>query len=156
MTVVRMSRSLEDTRAIAALLAGALRPGDVLALEGPMGAGKTTLVRLLGEALGVPRGMVASPTFVLAHEYPTGAGFVLVHLDAYRLRSAEDLEAAGWDRLSGPDAVVVVEWPGRVQGLLPEGRVSRVTIRPVAGRSGSDPGVREIEIGGPVGTRLGG
>ncbi|HWG93980.1 MAG TPA: tRNA (adenosine(37)-N6)-threonylcarbamoyltransferase complex ATPase subunit type 1 TsaE [Mycobacteriales bacterium] len=111
---------LEDaqaTRALGARLAASLRPGDLLVLSGPLGAGKTTLTQGLGEALGV-RGRVTSPTFVLAraHRGPVP----LLHVDAYRLRDAGsrlDLDDLGLDAAL-EDAVTVVEWgEGVVEGL---------------------------------------
>lgn len=115
----------EATRALGRRVAAALRPGDLLVLSGPLGAGKTTLTQGLGEALGV-RGRVTSPTFVLArvHRGPVP----LVHVDAYRLRDAEeagrpldlddlDLEAAL------EDAVTVVEWGEGVVDHLSEDRL---------------------------------
>ena len=73
-------------------LGKALRAGDVLVLTGPLGAGKTTLTRGIGEGLGV-RGPVTSPTFVLARTHPSlGEGPPLVHVDAYRLNSAVELD----------------------------------------------------------------
>lgn len=148
-----VTHDLDETARLAAAVARVLRPGDVVALEGPMGAGKTTFVRALAASLGVPAGMVSSPTFVLAHEYPTGTGWTLVHVDAYRLRSVEDLEAMGWDRLADPRNVVVVEWAARVAEALPVGRVSRVRIAPV-GPGVQDSGVRSFEFEGEVGRRL--
>lgn len=92
-----------------------LRAGDVLVLTGPLGAGKTTLTRGLGEGLGV-RGPVTSPTFVLARTHPSLAGGApLVHVDAYRLNSALELDDLDIDF---PTSVVVVEWgAGMLEGL---------------------------------------
>jgi len=93
-------------------LAGLLRAGDLMVLTGPLGAGKTTLTRGLGEALQV-RGQVTSPTFVLARTHPsTAGGPPLVHVDAYRLSSAMELDDLDIDFAR---SIVVVEW-GR--GLL--------------------------------------
>ncbi|MGQ4576289.1 tRNA (adenosine(37)-N6)-threonylcarbamoyltransferase complex ATPase subunit type 1 TsaE [Dermabacteraceae bacterium P7006] len=99
----------EDTRDVARALAGVLRPGDMLVLDGALGAGKTTFTQGLGEALGV-RGPVASPTFVIARVHPSlVGGSELVHVDAYRLQGGfeiDDLDLdADMDR-----AVTVVEW----------------------------------------------
>ena len=148
MPVVVQSCCLDDTGALAVRLAGALRPGDVLALDAPMGAGKTTLVRFLADALGVPAGMVASPTFVIAHEYPLGGGRSLMHMDAYRLHGPEDAESLAWDRLLDPRHILVVEWPDRVAGLLPEDRVSTIRIEPTA------PEARRFTIEGALAERL--
>lgn len=109
------------TRRIAASLAPLLAPGDVLALDGELGAGKTLLAAALCEALGVPPGAVDSPTFVLLNEYE-GAPFPLYHFDAYRLEAdAETLAEAGFldERLG--DGVCIVEWAERVAAYLPAG-----------------------------------
>jgi tRNA threonylcarbamoyl adenosine modification protein YjeE len=109
-------------RALGARLAADLRPGDVVVLTGPLGAGKTTLTQGLGEALGV-RGRVTSPTFVLAraHRGPVP----LLHVDAYRLRDAAaagrplDLDDLGLDTALD-DAVTVVEWgEGLLEAVVP-------------------------------------
>jgi tRNA threonylcarbamoyl adenosine modification protein YjeE len=93
-----------------------LRAGDVLVLTGPLGAGKTTLTRGLGEGLGV-RGPVTSPTFVLARTHPSLVGGApLVHVDAYRLNSALELDDLDIDFAH---SVVVVEWgAGMMDGLV--------------------------------------
>lgn len=115
--MVTLSRALivADSQAMHALgvrLAGRLRAGDLVVLTGPLGAGKTTLSRGLGEGLEV-RGPVTSPTFVLARTHPSLVGGPsLVHVDAYRLSSAIELDDLDID-FAG--SVVVVEW-GR--GLL--------------------------------------
>ncbi|MFZ6991627.1 tRNA (adenosine(37)-N6)-threonylcarbamoyltransferase complex ATPase subunit type 1 TsaE [Curtobacterium sp. RRHDQ66] len=100
--------------ALGARLAALLRAGDLVVLTGPLGAGKTTLTRGLGVALGA-RGQVSSPTFVLARTHPTTAGPDLVHVDAYRLSDPLELDDLDldWD-----GAIVVVEWGrGFVDGI---------------------------------------
>lgn len=99
---------------LGARLAGVLRGGDLVVLTGPLGAGKTTMTRGLGAALGA-RGQVSSPTFVLARTHPTTAGPDLVHVDAYRLSDPVELDDLDldWDA-----AIVVVEWGrGMVDGI---------------------------------------
>lgn len=88
------------------LIAAQLRAGDTVLLTGELGAGKTTLTRGLGAALGV-RGTVTSPTFVLARTHPRAHGPALVHVDAYRLRDAAELDDLDLD-FAG--SIVVVEW----------------------------------------------
>lgn len=101
----------EAMEALGARLAAELRAGDLVLLEGGLGAGKTTFARGVGRGLGA-RGAVTSPTFVLAREHPTVRGVPLVHVDAYRLGSAAELDDLDLDYAH---AIVVVEWPeGRV------------------------------------------
>ena len=90
---------------LGALVARELRAGDLVLLNGELGAGKTTFTRGLGEALGV-RGAVTSPTFVLARTHPADPT-PLVHVDAYRLGSAVELDDLDIDY---PGSIVVVEW----------------------------------------------
>lgn len=104
----------EAMEALGARLAGLLAAGDLVVLDGPLGAGKTTLTRGLGAALGA-RGAVTSPTFVLAREHPTASGVPLVHVDAYRLATARDLDDLDLDY---GGAIVVVEWgAGKLDGV---------------------------------------
>lgn len=99
---------------LGARLAGLLAAGDLVVLDGPLGAGKTTLTRGLGAALGA-RGAVTSPTFVLAREHPTTAGVPLVHVDAYRLASGAELDDLDLDYAG---SIVVVEWGrGKLDGV---------------------------------------
>lgn len=108
----------EDTFEAGRRLAGELRAGDVLILTGPLGAGKTTFSRGLGEGLQV-RGPITSPTFVLARRHPSLVGGpALLHVDAYRISNADEL----WDLdLDLEDAVTVVEWGrGLAEQLAPE------------------------------------
>jgi tRNA threonylcarbamoyl adenosine modification protein YjeE len=87
-------------------IAKVLRAGDLLLLNGPLGAGKTTLTRGIGESLGA-QGTVQSPTFVLARTHRTAVGPKLVHVDAYRLNSAVELDDLDIDFAN---SIVVVEW----------------------------------------------
>ena len=99
--------SPEQMAELGAALAAELRAGDLVLLNGELGAGKTTFTRGIGEALGV-RGAVTSPTFVLARTHPRAEGLPpLVHVDAYRLGSAMELDDLGLDYAA---SIVVIEW----------------------------------------------
>jgi tRNA threonylcarbamoyladenosine biosynthesis protein TsaE len=137
---LRRSAAPDETERIGAALARRLAPGTVVTLEGDLGAGKTCFVRGLARGLGADPAGVSSPTFVLEHRHPTDDGHELVHIDAYRIRSADDLASIGFDELlARGDAVVAIEWPSRIAAALPAVRVD-VRIRHV----GEDE--REIEI----------
>ncbi len=106
-SVVRLDiETPEGMEALGASIAGQLGEGDLVMLNGELGAGKTTLARGLGAALGV-RGAVTSPTFVLARTHPRAVGAPLVHVDAYRLGSAVEL---GDLDIDFERSIVVVEW----------------------------------------------
>ena len=109
--------SVEETWELAREFARGLKPGDVVCLEGDLGAGKTTFTQALARALGVA-GRVTSPTFCIVQEHP-GPGLFLVHMDLYRLAGEEDLEAIGWEDYLERKAVIVIEWPERAGGLIP-------------------------------------
>lgn len=111
------SRSPEQTRRIGMRLGGALRPGDVICLQGDLGAGKTTFVQ--GIALGWgSRDSVSSPTFIIVNVYRRGDESCLFHMDAYRLDSTAEAEELDIDSMlaQGP---LLVEWPERMNGLFP-------------------------------------
>lgn len=118
-SLVWHSDSEAQTLALAASLAKVLQPGDVLALHGDLGAGKTCLVRGLATACGVAREAVTSPTFTLVHEYHGQGNLRLVHCDAYRLRHPDEFADLGWDELFAEDGVAVIEWADRVKAYLP-------------------------------------
>jgi len=106
------------TQGVAARLAGLLRPGDVVLLDGELGAGKTTFTQGLARSLGVSES-VTSPTFTLVRSYPTDAGFDLLHVDAYRLdRLSEVVDLALHEALDD-GAVAVVEWGRKAAAALP-------------------------------------
>jgi tRNA threonylcarbamoyladenosine biosynthesis protein TsaE len=118
---------LAETERIGRGLGGALQAGDFVALIGPLGAGKTTLVKGIAAGAGVPdRRQVNSPTFVLVNEYEAprpGGSLRLYHVDAYRLRGADDLEDLGFDEMCERGAVLL-EWADRVADLLPADRLT--------------------------------
>jgi tRNA threonylcarbamoyladenosine biosynthesis protein TsaE len=112
-------QSEAETEQFARVLARLIEPGTVIGLVGPLGAGKTRLVRALAEALGVDPGAIASPTFVLIHEYD--GRMPVVHCDVYRLRDGAEFEALGVDEYWTGGGVCLIEWADRVAGRLPVG-----------------------------------
>ena len=114
------THSDHETEALGVALGQALQPGDVLALSGDLGAGKTCLARGVARGLGIEE-PVTSPTFILIAEYRTAAGFPLYHADTYRLETAPEAaaQAIGLDELLAGDGVAVVEWAERIAALLP-------------------------------------
>lgn len=117
MTGVFEVKCVEETWKIASDLAKTLKPGDVLCLEGDLGAGKTTFTQGLAAALGVP-GRVTSPTFCIVQEH-RGSDTLLVHMDLYRLHGEDDVLAIGWEDYLAEGAILVVEWPERAGELIP-------------------------------------
>lgn len=109
--------SVEETWELARKFADGLKPGDVICLEGDLGAGKTTFTQGLAAALGVS-GRVTSPTFCIVQEH-SGNGKLLVHMDLYRLHGEDDVEAIGWEDYLARGAIMVVEWPERAGSLIP-------------------------------------
>jgi tRNA threonylcarbamoyladenosine biosynthesis protein TsaE len=107
-----------ETERIGRALARLARPGLVIGLVGTLGAGKTRLARALAEALGVDPGAIASPTFVLIHEYQ--GRIPVYHFDAYRLGGPDDFDALGAsDYWSEGDGLCLIEWADRVADRLP-------------------------------------
>ncbi len=136
--------SIDDPDAMARLgatIAAELQAGDVVLLSGELGAGKTTLTRGLGAALGV-RGTVTSPTFVLARTHQRDGAPPLVHVDAYRLSGADELDDLDLDLAH---SIVVIEWgAGLIEHLVDEWLA--VTIdRPTGARADLDPDGALIE-----------
>lgn len=109
--------SLDELPRVAAELRDALGGNAVLALHGPMGAGKTTLVSALCRALGI-RDAVSSPTFSLVNEYRMPNGGAFFHIDLYRLRDEDEAEQAGIADAIDSGAYCVVEWPEKAPGLF--------------------------------------
>ncbi len=121
---------LAATAALAGALAGLLRAGDALLLEGPLGAGKTAFARaFLRAATGDPTLDVPSPTFTLVQDYDTPLGPV-AHYDLWRIDGPDALEELGWDQAR--DGIVLVEWPDRLGPLRPPEALT-LTLAPGAG-----------------------
>lgn len=143
-SVVGVIRDAEGMQRFGAQLADVLREGDVLVLTGPLGAGKTTLVRGLGEQLGV-RGTVASPTFVIARTHPSLArGPALIHVDAYRLSTALELDDLDLDF---EESVTVIEWGAEYVSAIADDWLEIVIERPRAGSGSDEAGVRDRAAG---------
>ena len=111
------SESPEDTLEIARALGAAIRPGDVVALYGDLGAGKTLFCKGVGEAMGIPPDRIVSPTFTIVteHEGPVP----LTHIDVYRLAGPREAEEIGMRELLPGDGVCLVEWAEKIEKLLP-------------------------------------
>ena len=125
----------QETESLGRWLIHALPVPSFVALYGDLGVGKTALVRGMGAEAGTSE--VRSPTFTIVHEYETQPK--LIHFDAYRLDSAEELFAIGFDDYLSQDAVIVLEWAERVLEALPK---ERLELRLIG--SGDDP--REIHL----------
>ena len=115
------SRSPEQTRRIGMRLGGALQAGDVICLQGDLGAGKTTFVQGVAHGWG-SLDSVSSPTFIIVNMYRRGDEASLFHMDAYRLNSTLEAEELDLDSMlaQGP---LVIEWPERIDGLVPHERL---------------------------------
>lgn len=141
---VFLSKSPAQTDQLARLLAEEVRPGTVIALEGPLGAGKTRFTQALAERLGVDRRDVSSPTFTLVHEY--NASIPIYHFDLYRLTHVSQFDSLGpgeyWTR---GDGVCLIEWAERADDRLPGDRW-RIAFEHVAG----DELARTIRIRAPI------
>ena len=138
---VHQSHSEVETEALAAAFARGLQGGEVIFLEGDLGAGKTAFVRGLARGLGASENVVASPTFVIHTAYPCGSGRLLHHADLYRLASALGAEDVGLFELPGGRDILAIEWAERMESY-PWRRVTRVHITH-GSKAGDD---RRIEI----------
>ena len=136
-----ISNSAQETEALGERLAARLRPGDVIAYTGDLGAGKTAFTRGLARGLGVAD-RVTSPTFTIVNEYE-GGRLPLFHFDMYRLGSADDLFDIGWEDFLRRGGVCAVEWSETVQEALDADTIY-VDIR-----RGAEDNQRVLTIRGP-------
>jgi tRNA threonylcarbamoyladenosine biosynthesis protein TsaE len=120
-TIEFFSRSPEQTRRIGIRLGGDLKAGDVICLQGNLGAGKTTFVQGLAQGWG-SIDSVSSPTFILVNEYRRPNGDLIFHLDAYRLESVSEAEELDLDSML-EEGVLIIEWPEKLEGLIPIDRL---------------------------------
>ena len=115
-----ITNNAQETIGLGRKLARNLKPGDVLALEGDLGSGKTTFTKGIALGLGVKKNIyVTSPSFVLIREYKEGK-MPLYHLDLYRLDKDSELATTGYEEYIWGDGVTVIEWAEKVEGILPK------------------------------------
>jgi len=118
---------VKATEALGVRIGRALRAGDLVTLDGPLGSGKTCLVRGIAQGMGIDPTVVTSPSFVLMQRYGDGP-VGLVHVDAWRMRGEQDLSDLGLDEIMASRCdVVAIEWPKRIASALPQSLV-RVTF----------------------------
>jgi len=118
--VVLISKSPAETVRIGRILGEGLKAGDVVALTGELGSGKTCLTQGIACGLGVPENYaVTSPTFTLINEYP-GREAALYHVDLYRLQSAADLADTGYEEYLSGGGVMVIEWADKIPDAVPD------------------------------------
>ena len=129
-----------ETEALAAELAAELVPGDVVLVEGELGAGKTTFVRGACRALGI-EGTVTSPTFTIGQRYP--GQVPVAHLDLYRVSDLRDEDPDLLADYLGPDRIAFVEWPGDAVEMI--GGLARVAARVAIEHGGGDRRVIRVE-----------
>jgi len=144
MNKIYTTHAPEETEAAGQSIAADLTAGDVIALHGELGAGKTTLVKGIAAGLGIADTIV-SPTFALMNVYPILSkkrnAEQLAHIDTYRLETEEQLIAIGAeDYVGAPDTITIIEWPEKCDTLLQNKRIIRISI------TAPDEATREIEI----------
>ena len=115
---ILLLKNEEDTRALGLRIAEALEPGDIVALVGDLGTGKTALTKYIAEGLGI-REEINSPTFTIVKEYRSGR-LPLYHFDVYRLGSGDELIDIGAEEMLDGDGLCVIEWADIVADVLPE------------------------------------
>lgn len=112
----RITKNALETQAFAKEIAHTLKNGDILALYGELGSGKTTFVQGLAKELGIDQRIV-SPTFIIMRSYDKN----FYHVDLYRTETGKDIEGLGLQEIMGDnDSIVVIEWPEKIEKLLPE------------------------------------
>ncbi|MBI2059012.1 MAG: tRNA (adenosine(37)-N6)-threonylcarbamoyltransferase complex ATPase subunit type 1 TsaE [Nitrospirae bacterium] len=115
----RSCQTDEETMALGEEVGRALRPGQVVALTGPLGAGKTVFVKGISRAFGLDPATITSPTFTFVHRHETGERGPLIHVDLFRAETPRELASIGLDEILNAGAIVVVEWAERAEAHLP-------------------------------------
>jgi tRNA threonylcarbamoyladenosine biosynthesis protein TsaE len=114
-----VSHSVIETARIGKLMAGNLKPTDIICLFGELGSGKTVLTKGIAQGLGIRKSQVVSPSFVLMRQHLKGR-LPLYHFDLYRLMKSEDILSLGYEEYLFDEAVTVIEWADRLKYLLPK------------------------------------
>jgi tRNA threonylcarbamoyladenosine biosynthesis protein TsaE len=117
-----VSTSRQRTDRLGQVIGRVLRGGETIALYGPLGTGKTALVRGIAQGLGASPMAVTSPTFVMIHEYDQGR-LPLAHVDLYRIRTARELESTGLIEYFSGQTVTAIEWADKGRAVLPQDRI---------------------------------
>lgn len=125
------THSADETREMGRALAESLQAGDIVALYGNLGAGKTVFVGGICDELGLDPAAVTSPTFTIVHEYQ-GASMPVYHFDAYRVDRVDEFYGLGYEEYFFGDGVTIVEWADRVEPLLPDHAI-RIRIEHAGG-----------------------
>jgi tRNA threonylcarbamoyladenosine biosynthesis protein TsaE len=128
-----LSTSHRHTDRLGQAIGRALRGGETIALYGPLGAGKTALVRGIAQGLGASPAAISSPTFVMIHEYDQGR-LPLAHVDLYRIRSPRELESIGLSEYFSGQTVTAIEWADKGLAALPQDRIE-ITLNHRAAQS---------------------
>lgn len=116
-----VTHSPEETIAKGRKLSASLNPGDIVCLEGGLGAGKTHFVKGMADGLGIDPDSVQSPTYTLIHEYEGEGGLALYHFDCYRMKSPQEALEIGAEEYFYGEGICVIEWPERISALIPAG-----------------------------------
>lgn len=126
---------IAETEVLGQLLGRRARPGDIICLDGDLGAGKTTLAQAIGRGLGVSEDCyITSPSFAILHEYE--GRIPMFHMDFYRLQGAEEVEDLGFEEYFYFEGLTVIEWSKRAVEVLPEVRMSfEIVLREDLGRT---------------------
>jgi tRNA threonylcarbamoyladenosine biosynthesis protein TsaE len=133
-TVEYNSRSHDETIELGRTIGSQLRGGEVIALVGPLGSGKTHIIKGIASGVGArDASVVTSPTFVLVNEYE-GGRLEMYHIDAYRLETMRDFEMLGFDDFCHPGSVVMIEWADKVLPVLRN--IQHITITLAYGTGG--------------------
>lgn len=137
-SLILISRSPQMTFSIGEALGETLLNGDIVALTGELGSGKTLLTQGIAKGIGIPNNYsITSPTFNLINEYP--GRFPLYHMDIYRLEGMNELDDIGFDEYLNKDGVIIIEWAEKIRDIIPD-EASFVYL------SCLDETVRKIEI----------
>jgi len=127
-------QTAQETETLGARLASVVRPGDVITLTGPLGAGKTSIARGLLAALGLAD-EAPSPTFAIVQPYaPPETRVPVMHVDLYRIDDPRELDELGLDEAQG-DSILVIEWPDRAPGRWPDALALSLDFAPDGGRA---------------------